>query len=104
MFDEIPHSEKVLKRHQNSDDPCIMAWDHYMECMACGVVSEIISPSCGSLFFFDAFLGATTLRLTWEPVTESGWISSALKWKYRRSNVYFEYIIRIMRFVHLSWN
>ena len=29
MFDEIPHSEKVLKRHQNSDDPCIMAWDHY---------------------------------------------------------------------------
>jgi hypothetical protein len=30
VFDEIPHSEKVLKRHQNSDDPCIMAWDHYM--------------------------------------------------------------------------
>ena len=30
MFDEIPHSEKVLKRHQNSDDPCIMSWDHYM--------------------------------------------------------------------------
>jgi hypothetical protein len=29
VFDEIPHSEKVLKRHQNSDDPCIMAWDHY---------------------------------------------------------------------------
>ena len=29
MFDEIPHSEKVFKRHQNSDDPCIMAWDHY---------------------------------------------------------------------------
>ena len=29
MFDEIPHSEEVLKRHQNSDDPCIMAWDHY---------------------------------------------------------------------------
>jgi hypothetical protein len=31
VFDEIPHSEKVLKRHQNSDDPCIMAWDHYMD-------------------------------------------------------------------------
>jgi translation initiation factor IF-2 len=31
VFDEIPHSEKVLKRHQNSDDPCIMAWDHYMK-------------------------------------------------------------------------
>jgi hypothetical protein len=30
VFDEIPHSEKVLKRHQNSDDPCIMAWDHYI--------------------------------------------------------------------------
>jgi hypothetical protein len=29
VFDEIPHSKKVLKRHQNSDDPCIMAWDHY---------------------------------------------------------------------------
>jgi hypothetical protein len=29
VFDEIPHSEKVLKRHQNSDDSCIMAWDHY---------------------------------------------------------------------------
>jgi hypothetical protein len=29
VFDEIPHSEKVLKRHQNSDDPCMMAWDHY---------------------------------------------------------------------------
>jgi hypothetical protein len=29
VFDEIPHSEKVLKRHQNNDDPCIMAWDHY---------------------------------------------------------------------------
>jgi hypothetical protein len=29
VFDEIPHSEKVFKRHQNSDDPCIMAWDHY---------------------------------------------------------------------------
>ena len=23
------NQEKVLKRHQNSDDPCIMAWDHY---------------------------------------------------------------------------
>jgi hypothetical protein len=30
VFDEIPHSEKVLKRHQNSDDPYIMAWDHYI--------------------------------------------------------------------------
>jgi hypothetical protein len=30
VFDEIPHSEKVLKRHQNGDDPCIMAWDHYI--------------------------------------------------------------------------
>jgi hypothetical protein len=29
VFDEIPHSEKVLKRHQKSDDPCIMDWDHY---------------------------------------------------------------------------
>jgi len=29
VFDEIPRSEKVLKRHKNSDDPCIMAWDHY---------------------------------------------------------------------------
>jgi hypothetical protein len=29
VFDEIPQPEKVLKRHQNSDDPCIMAWDHY---------------------------------------------------------------------------
>jgi hypothetical protein len=29
VFDEIPHLEKVLKRHQNNDDPCIMAWDHY---------------------------------------------------------------------------
>jgi hypothetical protein len=30
LFDEIPQPEKkVLKRHQNSDDPCIMAWDHY---------------------------------------------------------------------------
>jgi hypothetical protein len=31
VFDEIPHSEKVLKRHQNSDDPFIMAWDHYKQ-------------------------------------------------------------------------
>jgi hypothetical protein len=30
VFDEIPHSEKVLKRHQDRDDPCIMAWDHYI--------------------------------------------------------------------------
>jgi hypothetical protein len=29
VFDEIPQPEKVLKRHQNRDDPCIMAWDHY---------------------------------------------------------------------------
>jgi len=31
VFDEIPHSEKVLKRHQNRDDPCIVAWDHYID-------------------------------------------------------------------------
>jgi hypothetical protein len=30
VFDKIPHSEKVLKRHQNRDDPGIMAWDHYI--------------------------------------------------------------------------
>jgi hypothetical protein len=30
VFDEIPQPEKVLKRHQNRDDPCIMAWDHYI--------------------------------------------------------------------------
>jgi hypothetical protein len=29
VFDEIPQPEKVLKRHQNRDDPGIMAWDHY---------------------------------------------------------------------------
>jgi hypothetical protein len=29
VFNEIPHSEKVLKRHQNHDDPSIMAWDNY---------------------------------------------------------------------------
>ena len=25
------NQEKVIKRHQNNDDPCIMAWDHYIE-------------------------------------------------------------------------
>ena len=29
MFDEIPQPTKVFKRHQNHDDPGIMAWDHY---------------------------------------------------------------------------
>jgi hypothetical protein len=33
VFDEIPQPGKVLKRHQNRDDPCIMAWDHY-KCIA----------------------------------------------------------------------
>jgi hypothetical protein len=36
VFDEIPHSTKVLKRHQNHDDPDdpgIMAWDHYTDMM-----------------------------------------------------------------------
>jgi hypothetical protein len=29
VFDKIPQPEKDLKRHQNRDDPGIMAWDHY---------------------------------------------------------------------------
>jgi hypothetical protein len=31
VFDEIPQPGKSFKRHQNSDDPCIMAWDHYIK-------------------------------------------------------------------------
>jgi hypothetical protein len=41
VFDEIPHSEKVLKRHQNCDDPCIMAWDHYSMNWASYLINEM---------------------------------------------------------------
>jgi hypothetical protein len=35
VFDKIRHSTKVLKRHQNRDDPNIMAWDHYSGIKVC---------------------------------------------------------------------
>jgi hypothetical protein len=47
VFDEIPQPENVLKRHQNSDDPCIMAWDHYTNtrpdiCFAVNTLSQFL--------------------------------------------------------------
>jgi hypothetical protein len=38
------NQEKVLKRHQNSDDPCIMAWDHYSTDERNGL-TIVISPA-----------------------------------------------------------
>jgi hypothetical protein len=44
VFDEIPHLEIVLKRHQNSDDPFIMAWDHYIALRPVAETVEACKP------------------------------------------------------------
>jgi hypothetical protein len=76
VFDEIPHSEKVLKRHQNNDDPCIMAWDHYrfpssattakgiLELIHSDVFGPVHVPSLGKSVYYVSFIDDFS-RNTW---------------------------------------
>jgi hypothetical protein len=61
VFDEIPHSEKVLKGHQNSDDHCIMAWDHYMHVASFKAWKDrlVVGVQVKALFLRRVLRGAT---------------------------------------------
>jgi hypothetical protein len=65
VFDEIPHSEKVLKRHQNRDDPCIMALNHYILTGTCLELNLLIT-------FLNVYGPCVDKKYFWEKVAVRG--------------------------------